>query len=188
MMPRPIETKLSADLDPTYPVAMSRFRARPPASSPTGGSTTYSGRTLARLLDDLFRVPGTDFRYGFDVLIGLIPGVGDAAGSVIASVILIDAVRHRVPLPVLARMGWNVILDALLGLVPAVGDLADAAHRANVKNLRLLERTLAEGRTVDVSSRTYLVRAILMVVVILAIAVAVTVFAIWAVLRVLHIV
>jgi len=85
-------------------------------------------------------------------------------------------------------MGWNVILDALLGLVPAVGDLADAAHRANVKNLRLLERTLAEGRTVDVSSRTYLVRAILMVVVILAIAVAVTVFAIWAVLRVLHIV
>ena len=31
---------------------------------------------LARYLDGLFRIPGTDWRFGLDGLIGLIPNVG----------------------------------------------------------------------------------------------------------------
>jgi len=139
-------------------------------------------------MDDLVRVPGTNIGLGLDALIGLIPGVGDAAGSVISGVILVDAVRHRVPLAVLALMGWNLVLDALLGLLPGVGDVADAAHRANLKNLRLLERTLDQGRTVDVSSKTYLVRAVLMVVLILAVVLAFAVLAIWGLLKLLRLV
>ena len=166
---------------------MSRFSTRPPASSPTGGATTYSARVLARLMDDLVRVPGTNIGLGLDALLGLLPGVGDAAGSVISGIILVDAVRNRVPLRVLALMGGNLLLDALLGLVPAVGDLADVAHRANAKNLRLLERTLAQGRTVDVSSRTYVLRAGLLVVAILASVLAFAVLAIWGLLRLLRV-
>ena len=173
---------------PPYPGGMSRFRARPPASSPTGGSSTYSARVLARLMDDLVRVPGTNVGLGLDALLGLVPGIGDAAGSVISGVILVDAVRNRVPLTVLALMGWNLVLDALLGLIPAVGDLADVAHRANAKNLRLLERTIASGRTVDVSSRSYVVRAGLMVVAILALVLACAAVAIWGLLKLFRLV
>jgi len=40
-------------------------------------------------------------------------------------------------------MAWNLLLDAALGLVPLVGDVVDVAHRANVRNYRLLEKAVA---------------------------------------------
>jgi len=190
MMPHGVETGLNAagPVRRTYAGVMSRFRARPTASSPTGGASTYSSRVLARLMDDLVRVPGTNIGLGLDALLGLVPGVGDAAGSVIPGVLLVDAVRNRVPLSVLALMGWNLVFDAILGLIPAVGDLADVAHRANAKNLRLLERTLAQGRTVDASSKTYVLRAALMVVVILGVVIGFAVLAIWGLLKLFRVV
>jgi hypothetical protein len=36
----------------------------------------------------------------------------------------------------------NILLDFVVGLVPIIGDLADAAIRANSKNVRLLEKRL----------------------------------------------
>ena len=38
-------------------------------------------RLLSRLLDEQFRIPGTTYRVGLDGLLGMIPGVGDAAGD-----------------------------------------------------------------------------------------------------------
>ncbi len=89
-------------------------------------------------MDDAVTVPGTRIGVGLDALIGLVPGIGDVLGSALSSVIIRDAIRARVPMAVLARMGLNLIVDALLGLVPGIGDLLDVAHRANRKNLRLL--------------------------------------------------
>ncbi|MDO5628757.1 MAG: DUF4112 domain-containing protein [Mobilicoccus sp.] len=149
------------------------------------GATSQSSRLLARILDDAVRIPGTRFGIGLDALIGLIPGFGDAAGAIISSIILGDAVRNRVPLPVLARMGLNLIIDALLGLIPGVGDVADAAHRANLKNVRLLERTLEAGRTTSVPLPLYLAQAVGFVVLIIGMVIALAVVAIWALLRVL---
>ncbi len=94
-------------------------------------------------MDDAVTVPGTQIGLGLDAVIGLVPGVGDLAGSAISGVIVYDAVRCRVPVPVLGRMGWNLLLDAGLGLLPVAGDLADVAHRANRKNFRLLEAAVA---------------------------------------------
>src|SRR5260370_42706433 len=37
---------------------------------------------LAGLMDDRFRIPGTDIRFGLDSLVGLIPGIGDAIGGI----------------------------------------------------------------------------------------------------------
>ena len=34
--------------------------------------------TVATLLDTAFIVPGTNVRFGFDGVVGLVPGVGDA--------------------------------------------------------------------------------------------------------------
>ena len=38
-------------------------------------------RWIARMMDDQFVVPGTNFRFGWDSIIGLFPGLGDAVTS-----------------------------------------------------------------------------------------------------------
>jgi hypothetical protein len=98
-------------------------------------------RRVARLaywLDDRFRIPGTNRRVGLDGLIGLVPGVGDAATTLIATYILLEAARLGVPKTVLARMLANVGVDFVVGLVPLAGDLADFVWKANRRNALLL--------------------------------------------------
>lgn len=138
-------------------------------------------RSLARFSDDLVKVPGTDLGIGLDAIVGLVPGIGDVFGTSLSAAIMTDAVRQRVPLTVLARMGWNMVLDVLLGLVPVVGDAADVLHRANRKNYRLLERCVAENRHIDVSVRSYFLLAALMVVGSVLVALALGIFIVWAV-------
>lgn len=165
---------------------MTALRSDAPAS-PLSGDLALS-RTLAWLTDDLVRVPGTGFGVGFDAVIGLVPGIGDVLGTGLSGVLMVDAVRHRVPLPVLTRMGGNLLLDAALGLFPVIGDAADVAHRANRKNYRLLEDAVAAGRRVDTDVPGYLVRATAIVVGSVATSLAVAGFVVWGLLRVLGVV
>ncbi|MEL4505036.1 DUF4112 domain-containing protein [Luteococcus sp. H138] len=146
-----------------------------------------TSRSLARTLDDLVTIPGTNITIGADALLGLVPGVGDAATTAMASLILVDAVRAQVPLPVLARMVANCGLDALLGQIPLVGDLADIGFRSNRKNLRLLERAVADPKRVERNSVAYLAAASAMVLVAILAMIAATLFALWWVGRVLGI-
>jgi hypothetical protein len=95
---------------------------------------------LAWLMDDLIRVPGLNWRFGLDALIGLIPGFGDTATSLASFYILASAVRYRVPKITLLRMGLNIGIDYLVGSVPLVGDLFDAWWKSNQKNIALLQK------------------------------------------------
>ena len=139
-------------------------------------------RTLARFSDDLVTIPGTNIGIGADALVGLIPGVGDLIGTGLSSAIMVDAVRQRVPIPVLARMGWNLLVDTGLGCVPVVGDAADVLHRANRKNYRLLEQCVAEHRHVDVSAKGYLGLAIATVVGFVTVSLVLVGLLIWGVI------
>jgi hypothetical protein len=95
---------------------------------------------LSWLMDDLFRIPGLGWRFGLDALIGLIPGFGDTATSLVSFYILIAGVRQRVPKITLLRMGLNVAIDYVVGSLPVVGDIADAWWKSNSKNLDLLKK------------------------------------------------
>jgi hypothetical protein len=134
-------------------------------------------------MDDLVTVPGTRIGLGLDALIGLVPGIGDLVGSTVSGAVVFDAIRHRVPVPVLARMGLNILLDAVLGLVPTIGDLLDVAHRANRKNLRLLERALEADPDPRPITAGYLLAAVGLVVLPLLIAIAVGVVALWLIVH-----
>lgn len=103
-----------------------------------------NAQSLARLLDSSIRVPGTSFRFGLDPLIGLIPGIGDIAGVVLSTSILFSAARLGVPRATLLRMGANIAIEAVVGAVPLLGDLFDAAWRANVRNVRMIEAHVAD--------------------------------------------
>jgi Domain of unknown function (DUF4112) len=111
--------------------------------------TTAADMSLDRLswlMDDLFRVPGLGWRFGLDALVGLIPGFGDTATSLVSFYILVAAVRQGVPKITITRMAVNVALDYLIGSLPFVGDLFDAWWKSNQKNVALLkERATIDG-------------------------------------------
>ncbi|MEQ8821765.1 MAG: DUF4112 domain-containing protein [Sumerlaeia bacterium] len=95
-------------------------------------------RRLAHLWDSHFRLPGTDFRFGLDGLLGLIPGVGDLAGAAFSCYLIYEAEKLGASRRQQAQMVANVLLDALIGTVPLVGDLFDFAFKANQRNLKIL--------------------------------------------------
>jgi hypothetical protein len=95
---------------------------------------------LGWLMDDLFRIPVIGWRFGLDALVGLIPGIGDTATSLVSFYILASAVRYRVPKITLARMGLNIGIDYAVGSLPFVGDFVDAWWKSNQKNVELLKR------------------------------------------------
>jgi len=96
-------------------------------------------RWIALVMDNLLRVPGTNFRFGIDPIVGLIPGIGDTGSAVVSAVALIQAARHGVPKIVLARMSVNILLNELIGIVPVVGDAFSFWFKSNARNYRLLQ-------------------------------------------------
>ena len=102
-------------------------------------------RKWAVLLDSAFQVPGTRLRFGLDPIVGLLPGAGDLVTGFFSVMIVLHAVRLRIPKVVIARMVMNSGIDMLTGVVPVLGDLVDVAWKANVRNMTLLERHARPG-------------------------------------------
>ncbi|MBW4621099.1 MAG: DUF4112 domain-containing protein [Cyanosarcina radialis HA8281-LM2] len=99
-------------------------------------------RKFTRLMDSAFRIPGIGFRFGWDPIIGLIPGAGDLVSTVFSGYIIYLAARFNLPLKVLAWMIFNVALEFVIGAIPLIGDLFDAFYKSNIRNLALLEQHL----------------------------------------------
>lgn len=100
-------------------------------------------RSLAWLLDDSIPVaPGR--HVGIDGLMSFVPGIGDAAGLVASVVVVLAGVAAGVTLPTTTLMMINVGLDTIIGAVPFVGALFDLGYKSNTRNLRLIERDLAD--------------------------------------------
>lgn len=100
-------------------------------------------RTVARVLDEAFRVPGTDVRVGLDPILGIIPGVGDGVAALFSLYVVLEAAVAGVPRTTLLQMLAVVAVDAVVGSVPVVGPLFDAVWKANTWNVRAFERHVA---------------------------------------------
>jgi hypothetical protein len=102
---------------------------------------------LSRYLDGLFRIPGTDWRFGLDALIGLIPNVGDTITSFASFYILLAGVRYGVPKITLLRMALNIGIDYVVGSIPFIGDAFDFFWKSNQRNMDLIrERATGKGK------------------------------------------
>lgn len=97
---------------------------------------------IAELLDESIRLPVIGYRIGYDALIGLVPVVGDAAGLLAGTYLVLEAARFKVPRSTLLRMTINVALEAVIGSIPVLGDVFDATYKSNLRNLRLLHARL----------------------------------------------
>jgi Domain of unknown function (DUF4112) len=99
---------------------------------------------IAALLDDMFRIPGTQIRFGLDALIGWIPGIGDAVAGIASFLIVFAAWRRGVKAITLIRMIANVVLETAIGAIPVVGDVFHIFWKANRRNFKLLLREREE--------------------------------------------
>ena len=96
-------------------------------------------RSLSILMDQSIVLP-SGYRIGLDPLLGLLPGIGDILGTLISSYLVYESAGSVLRKLVLFQMIGNIALEALAGAVPVIGDIFDAAWKANMRNLRLLDQ------------------------------------------------
>ncbi|MGH7658088.1 MAG: DUF4112 domain-containing protein [Gemmatimonadales bacterium] len=99
---------------------------------------------LAWWLDDGLPLPGTSWRIGWDAIIGLVPGIGDAIGLGLSGLIVLQAARAGVSRASLVRMVLNLAVDAAAGVIPLAGDVFDAGWKANRRNIELFRRAVED--------------------------------------------
>lgn len=98
---------------------------------------------FADALDSRFRIPGTQIRFGYDSLLGFIPGVGDIATLGPAVYLIWQGRKAGASNFVLTRMAANAGVDFVIGSIPLIGDIFDVGFKSNRRNVELLKRALA---------------------------------------------
>jgi hypothetical protein len=115
-------------------------------SMPSLGTDPQSVRqrveAMERILERLFVIPGTKQKVGLDVILDLVPVVGDIAAAALGAYIVWEAKNLGMSRTQIARMAGNVGVDWVLGLIPWVGAIPDFFFRSNTRNLRIIKRHL----------------------------------------------
>jgi len=97
---------------------------------------------MEQLLERVFVIPGLNRPIGLDVILDLVPGIGDVAGAALGSYMVWEARNLGMSKWQMARMAGNVGFDFALGLIPWVGAITDFFFRSNTRNLRIIKRHL----------------------------------------------
>ncbi|KAI6112253.1 hypothetical protein EDD16DRAFT_1603804 [Pisolithus croceorrhizus] len=118
-----------------------RKRQIPPGLSERDAKILKSVQRRAHYLDRTFSVCG--LRFGWAVVIGLIPGIGDFADVILAYLVVLRKARQaELPEWLVRRMLLNLIISGTVGFVPGVGDVVVGMYKANFRNAQLLEEFL----------------------------------------------
>lgn len=94
-------------------------------------------KLLSRFLDSQYRGP-FGFRFGWDGLLGLIPGVGNLITNLLSLYIILRSAMLGAPVSLVLRMFLNLFIENFVGLIPIIGNVFDFIWKANEKNLKLL--------------------------------------------------
>ena len=97
---------------------------------------------MEQLLERMFVIPGTKQTVGLDVILDLVPVVGDIAAAALGAYIVWEGRNVGMSKWQLSRMAGNVGFDWLLGLIPWVGAIPDFFFRSNTRNLKMIKRHL----------------------------------------------
>src|SRR5438876_8718898 len=139
-------------------------------------------RWLAVIMDNFLRFPGTKLRFGLDPIIGLLPGIGDAASAIISTLAIVYAARYRLPKILLVRMALNILINELVGIIPGLGDAFSFWFKSNVRNYELLWRYAAAPERARKADWIFVfaIVAVLFLIVCIGLVVSLLVFqAIW---------
>lgn len=119
------------------------------ASGSAHGTAVETARLVDQLiadatwLDGCFAVPGTQIRFGWDPVMGIVPIAGDIAGAVLGVRLVLRARALGISQATLAQMLLNVGVDFAIGAIPFIGPVFDAFYRSNRRNVALVIDALA---------------------------------------------
>ena len=102
---------------------------------------------MEKLLEGLVVIPGIKRTVGLDVILDVVPVVGDIAAAALGSYIVWEAKNLGMSKWQMARMTGNVGLNWLLGLfsvIPIVGVIPTLLFRSNTRNLKIIKKHLAK--------------------------------------------
>lgn len=133
-------------------------------------------RWVALVMDEFLRMPGTRFRFGLDPIIGLIPGLGDTASTLVSAMTLIQAVRCGLPKILLARMSLNILINEIVGIIPGVGDAFSFWFKSNRRNYDLLQQHLGGARRPERSDWIFVTAVLVVLALVVCAGLAVSIF------------
>ena len=112
---------------------------------------------MEKVLERLVVIPGINKPVGLDVILDVVPVVGDIAAAALGAYIVWEAKNLGMSKTQMTRMVGNVGFDWLLGLIPVIGIVPDFFFRSNTRNLRIIKRHLdkhhPETATIDAPAR-----------------------------------
>lgn len=113
-------------------------------------------RWIANTMDAKFKGP-FGFRFGWDAIIGLIPGIGDLITTLISFYMIASSYQLGVGPAIITRMLINQGIDSLVGSVPFFGDLFDAGFKAQLRNMKLIDQYMLNPKQVKQKSWALLI-------------------------------
>lgn len=102
---------------------------------------------LSTMLDSQYRIPGTQIRFGWDALFGLVTGIGDVASLGPSAFLIYKAHKLGARKRTIGRMAANTGLDFAVGAIPVIGDIFDVVYKANNRNFALLRSDLVARKS-----------------------------------------
>jgi len=118
-----------------------RKREVPPGLSTRDARVLMSVKKRAHYLDKGFHICG--MRFGWTVVIGLIPIVGDVVDASLNYFLVVRKARQaELPAWLVRKMLLNNTISAACGFIPVAGDIILGIYKANSRNAALLEEFL----------------------------------------------
>jgi hypothetical protein len=112
---------------------------------------------MEKVLERLVVIPGTKRSVGLDVILDVVPVLGDVAAAALGAYIVWEGRNLGMSKRQLSRMAGNVGVDWLLGLIPVIGIVPDFFFRSNSRNLKIIKRHLDKHhpgtRTIEAEAR-----------------------------------
>lgn len=124
---------------------------------------------MSKTLDTQFKGP-LGLRFGWDALLGLIPGVGDFFTTATSFYIIYQAAHLGASSSTLIRMALNVAIENVLEVIPVIGNIFDFYWKSNNRNIQLLENHLKQPTRETIKSRMILALIFMIFMIILFIA------------------
>jgi hypothetical protein len=97
---------------------------------------------MERVMERAFVIPGLNRPVGLDVVLDVIPFIGNVAAAALGSYVMWEARNLNMSKVQMGRMAGNIGVDFVLGLIPWVGAIPDFFFRSNTRNLRIIKRHL----------------------------------------------
>ena len=138
--------------DPLRPRAISAI-PKLPSLGRDAGSVRQRVEAMEHLLEGLVTIPGTNRKFGLDVILDIVPVGGETVAAAMGVWMIWEARNLGMSRFQISRMLGNVGLDFLLGLIPWIGAIPDLFFASNSRNLKIIKRHLDRhhpaGATVD---------------------------------------